>query len=1020
MSVDNLDPAVLRSFVASQQTCGSLSADIQCMLDNVSEAPADDVSTMETGMGEWPGFSDGTFSISSTGSGTAASDTLTIDIPSADVQTNTPGWLITVYAALSGQLAGYIAGSLCMAAMAPGLALAATVCGAVYSFVATFTWIIVAAQFTNTSIGTGQQLANAFAGAMIATLGGTLWGKVLGPWASANLRSVMGTIANAVSRTVAAAATWLGSTTAAAATAAASVLTSIGGSIWNALTAAAEAAGLASLTSPNTLRVLPFGDSITYGYQSSDGSGYRCDLQDFLATQGDTYSFVGSQSAGSNCSQTKNEGHSGWTISQLAAIEGCTIAGDMPNVVLLDIGTNDINNGGSASSAADAIESLINKIATDDPSAVVLVSSLIPTSNSTVAAGMRSFNQQVSSWVGQQKSNGKHMDWVDQGAVRTTDLADGLHPNDTGYRKMAVAWNMGIDSALVDGWIKSPAAGGSSGCTGGAPVWLPQGEIASGPGTSTTSYPGSLSLGTGDRIVYADINSDDRADYLDVASNGSVTAWVNGGSGSSGAVSWQAHGASGPDLGSGMVPQFADVTGDGNADELAVSSSTGAVTLFRNDGTDSSGHYKWDSQGQIASGVGSPGSQIRFADINGDGRADYLNVDPDSSVAAWINGGTDSNGKYIWVSHGVVASGVGVDGSEIRFADLDGDGKADYLVLGSNGSITAFLNPGLSNLHNGGGWVPQGDIASGVGDPGSHIQLADVDGDHKADYLDVNPTNGHTKEWRNGGAISGGGWNWNSLGAIATGNSSQIKFADLNGDGKAEYIDVQDDGGIKYWYNNGADSSAPNGWAWTGPIGLNPLHTAPAGNVQFADINGDHIADYLIVDVATGAVAAELFNGTSFTDLGQIASGVGSSGSQIHFADLNGDGKADYLDIASNGSVTAWLNGGQASGGGWNWYPQGTIASGVGAPGSQIRFSAIYGSGKADYLVLADNSAVTAWKNGGAASGGGWIWYPQGQVASGVGDPSSQIQFADITGDGRADYLDVGTDGATKAWVNAG
>ena len=40
----------------------------------------------------------------------------------------------------------------------------------------------------------------------------------------------------------------------------------------------------------------------------------------------------------------------------------------------------------------------------------------------------------------------------------------------------------------------------------------------------------------------------------------------------------------------------------------------------------------------IATGVGSPGNQIRFADLNGEGKADYLDIDPTTGATqAWLN-----------------------------------------------------------------------------------------------------------------------------------------------------------------------------------------------------------------------------------------------------------------------------------------------------------------------------------------------------------------------------------------------
>ncbi len=40
----------------------------------------------------------------------------------------------------------------------------------------------------------------------------------------------------------------------------------------------------------------------------------------------------------------------------------------------------------------------------------------------------------------------------------------------------------------------------------------------------------------------------------------------------------------------------------------------------------------------IATGVGINSSGVRFADLNGDGRAQYLNVNAAGAVDAWLNG----------------------------------------------------------------------------------------------------------------------------------------------------------------------------------------------------------------------------------------------------------------------------------------------------------------------------------------------------------------------------------------------
>lgn len=89
---------------------------------------------------------------------------------------------------------------------------------------------------------------------------------------------------------------------------------------------------------------------------------------------------------------------------------------------------------------------------------------------------------------------------------------------------------------------------------------------------------------------------------------------------------------------------------------------------------------------------GSSLEAVRFADGDGDGRADYLQVGGDGSVHAFLDRGEGGNSsfeaRYDW------ARASNYPRQYVQFADISGDGRADYLVVYDGGAVRAWLNRG--------------------------------------------------------------------------------------------------------------------------------------------------------------------------------------------------------------------------------------------------------------------------------------------------------------------------------------
>ncbi|GHE56158.1 lipase [Streptomyces spiralis] len=210
---------------------------------------------------------------------------------------------------------------------------------------------------------------------------------------------------------------------------------------------------------PATLRLMPLGDSITWGVGSPSGNGYRGSLWNQLSAEGHALDFVGSGRNGT-MSDPDNEGHSGWRIDQIAGIADNVLARYRPNVVTLEIGTNDLNGNYQVPTATDRLRALIDQITRDVPDATVLVGTLIISTSGTEEASRPAFNAKLPGIVQAEQAAGKHVRLVDMSALTPADLSDSLHPDDDGYRKMADAFNAGVQAADAAGWIKPPVSSG--------------------------------------------------------------------------------------------------------------------------------------------------------------------------------------------------------------------------------------------------------------------------------------------------------------------------------------------------------------------------------------------------------------------------------------------------------------------------------------------------------------------------------------------------------------------------------
>ena len=204
------------------------------------------------------------------------------------------------------------------------------------------------------------------------------------------------------------------------------------------------------VVSPKTsLKIMPLGDSITYGEGIPSYGGYRNLLGAMLESEGYTIDFVGSQkSAEDVLPDADNEGHSGWTILDIK--RGIDSEGWLetyqPDIILLHIGSNDLigtNDSpyGNSAYAPNDLSTLLDDILIRLPEAHIIVAQIIPTRWGS-DSNHQNYNDALLKVV---VSKGPRVSVVDmQNILSKSDFTTLYHPSPKGYDKMAHIWESAI------------------------------------------------------------------------------------------------------------------------------------------------------------------------------------------------------------------------------------------------------------------------------------------------------------------------------------------------------------------------------------------------------------------------------------------------------------------------------------------------------------------------------------------------------------------------------------------------
>ncbi|SPO03558.1 uncharacterized protein DNG_06241 [Cephalotrichum gorgonifer] len=750
------------------------------------------------------------------------------------------------------------------------------------------------------------------------------------------------------------------------------------------------------------LRIMPLGASITYGDPhppTTGGRGYRKYIRDQLRSRGWSVNMVGSRRYGTDFADNDVEGWPGARVDEVYDHAFTAVPTYKPNLIMLNAGTNDATQGRQAG-CGERLERLIRMCFEKSPGVVILVSTLLW--NGAADDRVQDINAQYRAVVAKLQLEGLKVQLAEMhdGFITESDIWDGTHPHPSGCQKMASVWWFAFQQVDQKGWLSPPSDN----------VPSPDGsqnnqcDKVKGSGNGDPRA-GMQVLTAGSSRIHDDGTYVHKSQSLGVISNGDAV-----GSRQSKVYFAQLVNAGGADRG-------------GERDELIVVEVGGDKIYMK----ENLGGGKFGSPVDINVHNGCLIRGIRWGDVNNDGLDDFICIGREGNMYVSINKGGNPPTFQDVELYKQVPSGYAQE--NVRLGDIDGDGRLDYCVTDFGGNIYCWRNGGLGDLPA--YWQDLGLVftGKGMGDIAG-TRLIDINGDFRADWLWVDNT-GRITTWINQrGSDKSLVPSWREAGVTHGGMSREvgrdnILFARLYDSGRPDYI-LQTP--YPFWSD---DLIVYQLEAWQN-LGSGGKHQKGDG-AHWGDMTGTGNDDYVWIDPEGRVVIFVNQNTppdtsrykTGWDDKGIVLE-TGMDRKALHIGDWDNDGKDDIIGVDKrSGALTVWLT--RYSSGSFSFQKitlGGTYCTqgwGVGLFDIGPRFHDLTGNGCVDYLCMEPNGRTTGWINNCPRNGNMFNLEWVDQIKFSVDKDRANHRFADVNGDGRADFMWVDKfDGDAQVWYNRG